>query len=57
MNRAVTPKEKVVRFSDEVLPTEPPPLVVANYSANERDTVGLIPQPENEHEAETAFQD
>ena len=61
MNKAVIPKGKVVRFSDEVHPTEPPPLVMANYSAqrnsNERDTVALITQPENENVAETSFHD
>lgn len=61
MNRAVSPKEKVVRFSDEVHPSEPPPLVMANHLARlntrETDTATLIPQPDDEHVAETSFQD
>lgn len=61
MSGGVTTKEKVVRFSDEVYPSEPPPLVMANHSAQvdscERDTVTPTPQPENERVAETSFLD
>ena len=32
----ITPGQKVVRFSDEVYPSEPPPLVVTNRQAGRR---------------------